>query len=176
MSENLNKILLKPRFNIDFDETKDTILDKFTEKLDQENCTYCKKMGDNHIYIDIPENEAHLWSPQLSLEVESHEKGSRLKGFFAPKPGIWTFFMFLHFVVAVGFLIFSALAYANYVTKSNYSLWFGMMLLSILLWFTLYIVGQLGKIKAKYQMEELKVFLKDCLIELDIKKAHDFKS
>jgi len=174
MSENLNKILLKPRFNIDFNLSKSIILEKFTEKLNQENCDYSKKRSGDHIYIDIPKEKAHLWSPQLALEVESHEKGARLKGFFAPKPGIWTFFMFLHFVVGVGFLIFSALAYANYVAKNNYSLWLGMMLLSVLLWFTLYFAGQLGKNKAKYQMDELKVFLKDCLIELDIKKTHDF--
>jgi len=169
MSETLNKILLKPRFNIDFEQSKDSILDKFTNKLNQETCAYKKKMSDNHIFIDIPQNKAHLWSPQLSIEVESHEKGSKIRGFFAPKPGIWTFFMFLHFVVAVGFLIFSALAYANYVAKGNYSLWLGLMLFSVLIWFILYFAGQLGKNKAKYQMEELKGFLKDCLSDLDIK-------
>lgn len=169
MSENLNKILLKPRFYIDFNQSKEAVLDKFIDKLNKENCEYCKRRNDNHIYIDIQKNQTHLWSPQLTIEMKSQEKGSQLKGFFAPKTGVWTFFISLHLIVAMSFIVFTILTYTNYVSKNNYSLWFGMMLLSILIWLTLYLSGQLGKIKAKHQMDELKVFLKDCLNELDIK-------
>lgn len=169
MSDYLNKILLKPRFSIKINEPKEQVLEKFIDKLNHKECDYSRKISGNHIFIDIPEEKLQLWSPQLAISVESEEKGSRLRGLFAPKPGIWTFFMFLHFVVAVAFLIFSALTYANYVAKSNYSLWFGLMLLCVLLWFVLYAAGQLGKYKAKHQMDELKVFLKDCLVDLDIK-------
>jgi len=169
MSEYLNKILLKPRFSIEINETKEQILSKFIDKLNHEDCAYSRKISGNHIFIDLPKEQLQLWSPQLSISVESENTGSRLRGLFAPKPSVWTFFMFLHFVVAIAFLIFSAMTYANYVAKNEYSLWFGLMLLCIVLWFVLYAAGQLGKHKAKYQMEDLKVFLKDCLVELDIK-------
>ncbi len=176
MSEKLNKILLKPRFYIELEQSKTNVLKKFTTKLNQDSCSYSKKKSGNHIYINMPESKTHIWSPQLSIEVENMDKGSRIRGFFAPKPGIWTFFMFLHFVVGIGFMIFAALAYANYIIHSNYKFWLSMMLLAVVAWFSLYFIGQLGKAKAKTQMEELKVFLKDCLIELDIKKPHDFQS
>lgn len=167
MSENLNKILLKPRFQIDVKQSKKVVLQKLASKLKHEDCKYLRKRSGDHFYIDIPKDEAHIWSPQLQIEILKNEDGSKLKGFFAPKPNIWTFFIFLHFIVAVAFLIFSALTYANYVAKNSYSLWLFMMFFCIVLWFTLYLFGQLGKNKAKQQMNELKEFIKECITDID---------
>jgi len=170
MSDNMNKILLKPRFKLELDTEKQVVIDKFTDNLNSENCDYSSKISGNHIFIDVPENEYHFWSPQLHLEIEGHKNGSLIRGLFAPKPTVWTFFMFLHFIVAVCFLVFFVIAYSKWSIGVNYSFAFGMCLVMVLLWFILYFSGQLGKLKAINQMDELRIFIKDTLKEIDSSK------
>ncbi|MEZ6188793.1 MAG: hypothetical protein R3F62_27795 [Planctomycetota bacterium] len=52
-----------------------------------------------HVEVRIREAEHHLWSPQLTLELDDAEQGSELHGLFGPNPGIWT-----TFVAAYGFV------------------------------------------------------------------------
>lgn len=169
MEETLNKILLKPRFKVPLKQDKEVVLETFKNQLKEKECKYCSKMGNDHIFIDIPTDQQKIWSPQLELVVENAEEGSVLKGLFAPKPAMWTFFMFLHFITAIGFMIFLALAYANYIAGKETNLWYFMMGLSVFIWFFLYFMGQMGKIKAKKQIEELKAFLINSLESLDLK-------
>ncbi len=166
MSENLNKIILKPRFKLELEVDKERVLKKFLKNLDKKDCEYSYKISGNHIFIDVPEKKAHFWSPQLNLEVVNHDKGSVLNGLFAPKPTVWTFFMFLHVIIAVCFMVFFVIAYSKWsIGVTNYfSL--GMCIVMVLLWFGLYFSGQIGKVKAKDQMNELRTFITKSLKEL----------
>lgn len=165
----LNKILLKPRFKLTLEQEPENVISKFKENLEHQNCEYCSTISQDHIFIDVPKAQQKIWSPQLELVVENSEKGSSIRGLFAPKPGIWTFFIFLHFVVAVGFFIFFALAYANSVAGNETKTWYIMMGLMVFLWFFLYLLGQIGKNKAKNQIRELKHFLRNSLEKFDLK-------
>lgn len=166
MTDNLNKILLKPRFKLELDTEKQILIDKFADNLQSENYDYNYKISDNHFFIDIPESEDHFWSPQLHLEIVDHEKGSLIRGLFAPKPTIWTFFMFLHVIVAVCFMVFFVIAYSKWSININYSFALGMCLAMVVLWFVLYFSGQLGKLKARIQMDELRIFIINTLKEI----------
>lgn len=159
MTNNLNKILLKPRFKLEVDTEKQTLINKFTDNLQSEDYKYSYKISGDHFFIDVPKTEDHFWSPQLHLEIVDYEKGSLIRGLFTPKPTIWTFFMFLHIIVAVCFMVFSVIAYSKWSIDVNYSFAFGVCLAMIVLWFVLYFSGQLGKLKARYQMDELRVFI-----------------
>ena len=103
MSEEVNSaVFLRPRFKIDFDESEEVLLKKFKDNLIDDDCKYCSKIVDNHIFIDTPSEEDHFWSPQLHLEiVKATVKSSFVKGLFGPKPQVWTLFMFLHFAVGI---------------------------------------------------------------------------
>jgi len=48
----------------------------------------------------IAEEERRFWSPHLSVQVYDSEDGSLLRGRFAPRPEIWTFVMFVYFLMA----------------------------------------------------------------------------
>jgi len=166
MSENLNKIILKPRFKLELETEKDLVLEKFSKNLKKDTCDYHYKISGNHIFIDVPEEEDHFWSPQLHLEIEETEKGSLLRGLFAPKPNIWTFFMFLHVIVAICFMVFFVIAYSKWSIGVSNNFALGMCLLMVVLWFILYFSGQFGKLKAKKQMDELRTFILKSLREL----------
>ncbi|MBT8385277.1 MAG: GTP-binding protein [Bacteroidia bacterium] len=159
-NDQLNKVLLKPRFKIERNESKDVIIEKFKKEFSSENCIYCTKIIDHHIVIDVPKDEDHFWSPQLHIEVESNEENKTIvKGLFGPKPQVWTFFMFIHFAVAVAFIVFFVVAYTRWNLKQDYTFALIMCIAMPVLWVILYILGQLGKKKGYKQMVQLETFL-----------------
>jgi len=143
--DELNRILLKPRFKLMFKESEQEILSEFKEKLGRPDCPYTSKIVNQHIVIDVPENEEHFWSPQLYVEIEREDELTVVKGILGPKPKIWTFFMFLHFIVAIVFFIFFVIAYSRWSLDQEYTISMIMCLLMPVVWVGLYFFGQLGK-------------------------------
>ena len=132
--------------------------------FNKEECKFIGSVVDEHIFISVSKKEEHFWSPQLHLEIiEKSEKTSLLKGLFGPKPQVWTFFMFLHFVVATAFLIFGVMAYSNWSLDKNSILPIVMLVVLPIVWVILYFVGSLGKSTGQKQMDELKSFTKTLL-------------
>lgn len=155
----VNRVLLKPRFKMSFDENEDDILNKFKENLQSNNCKYCSKIVDHHVVIDVPIEEDHFWSPQLHVEIEKEEDQTIVKGVLGPKPGVWTLFIFLHFAVAIAFFVFFVMFYSKWTLKQDYNFSMIMSILMPILSVVLYFIGQLGKKFGYDQMVELHDFL-----------------
>ncbi|MCD6543705.1 MAG: ABC transporter ATP-binding protein [Flavobacteriaceae bacterium] len=155
----VNRIILKPRFKIKVDEDKEIVMDRFRDNLKDINCKYCSKIVDNHIVIDVPKEEEHFWSPQLHVEVENEKEQTIVKGVLGPQPKIWTFFMFLHFAVAIAFFVFFVMFYTKWSLKQDYIFSMIMFIAMPVIWLLLYFVGQLGKKFGYDQMVELHDFL-----------------
>ena len=155
-----NQIFLKPRFQIDFKMNSAILLAEIKNHL-SDVTVYEMRIVDNHVIIDVPKKETHFWSPQLYLEIEGlSETTSLIKGLFGPKPQVWTFFMFLHFIVAIAFLIFGIMAYSNWSLQKESIFPVVMMVVLPIIWVAFYLVGRLGKATGKKQMDELKNFTK----------------
>ncbi len=164
----INKVLLKPRFKIEVDESEKDVLSKFKENLKDTDCKFSSKISDHHVIIDIPEKENHFWSPQLHIEIEKDEnKKTIVRGVLGPKPQVWTFFMFLHFAVAIAFLVFFVIFYSNWSLKQDYTLAMIMCIILPIVWVFLYFFGQLGKKFGYNQMVELHDFLMNTLDKKD---------
>ncbi len=158
--EQINRVLLKPRFKLELDENQQEILDKFTANLEDEDCKYCSKISGNHVFLDVPKSEEHFWSPQLQVEIIKGENDKTIvKGILGPKPQVWTFFMFLHFVVAAAFIIFFVIFYVNWSLDNDYQLSKYMLIGLPILWMVLYFFGQSGKKLGYKQMVELDDFM-----------------
>jgi ABC-type multidrug transport system fused ATPase/permease subunit len=141
-------------------EDKEKIISKFKANLKHKNCKYCSKIIDNHIIIDVPKDDDHFWSPQLSIEVlDDRDKKSVVKGLFGPKPQVWTLFMFIHFVMAFAFIGFGIMAYVKWTLKSDYTFALTMVIIIPFLWVLMYFLGSLGKKKGHNQMDELHQFM-----------------
>lgn len=156
---NVNRVLLKPRFNIEIDENEKVILNKFKENLKDKDCKYCSKIVDHHVIIDVPKEEDHFWSPQMHVEIEKEESKTVVKGVLGPKPKVWTFFMFLHFAVAIAFFVFFVIFYSKWSLQQDYTFAMVMCIMMPIIWVILYFVGQLGKKFGYRQMVELHDFL-----------------
>lgn len=159
--EKVNKILLKPRFKEVIDDSKSAVKSKFTSSFSKTNHSFRTKIIDDHMIIDVAEDQDHFWSPQLQLELESVDNQTILKGLFGPKPQLWTLFMFIHFAIALAFAIFLVLAYTKYNLNQDYQFSLILCLTMPVLWILFYLFGQFGKKKGYDQMLALDNFVKE---------------
>ena len=162
-NKQINKVLLKPRFRIEVDQEKDQIVDIISKRLSDENCKFRSQIAGNHIIIDVAALEEHYWSPQLTVEVINEDKKTIVKGLLSPKPKVWTFFMFLHFVVAVAFFVFLVMFYTQYALNQDYKFSMIMFIAMPVTWVALYLTGQFGKKLGYDQMVQLHNFLLNSL-------------
>jgi hypothetical protein len=155
-----SEVFLRPRFTIDLNESKDEVLCCFLEELKKVNSKISGNIVDEHIFITVSKKDSHFWSPQLHIEIiEKTRETSVLKGLFGPKPQVWTFFMFVHFVIGFTFLAFCVLLYTR--ISLGESLFFPILMLIVLplIWILLYFLGKIGKSTGKHQMKDLHHFM-----------------
>lgn len=158
-----NEVVLRPRFKIELDRSNEDALAAF-EKVKANTRDFVITRVDDHIFLKIPKEKQHYWSPQLDLEIVSFEEGkSQLHGVFGPKPTVWTLFMFLHFGVATLFIGFGIWAYTKVTLDETYSVQLMLMGLMVLAWFALYFAGRMGKAAGKDEMHLLYNFMKETL-------------
>ncbi|SDE47046.1 hypothetical protein SAMN05421636_105190 [Pricia antarctica] len=163
-----NEIVLRPRFQLNLPDAKETLLKAFENS---EKKPFLVNRIDDHVFIKFNPEKNHFWSPQLHLEIndlEEHlevneQKGSKLYGMFGPNPTLWTFFIFLHFGVATIFIILGIWAYSSASLDRPYGLQLGLMGIMLILWSILYAFGRAGRHKGKPQMQELHTFMNEVL-------------
>jgi len=143
--------------------TDQKALQAFKDK-NSEQSDYIVTCVDQHVFIKIPKEKQHYWSPQLHLEIDSvDDDSSELSGLFGPNPTVWTMFMFFHFIVAGLFIGFGVWAYSNWSLDNPYMIQVAMMVIMILIWIALYYGGRMGKSKGNGEMHQLYDFMKETL-------------
>ncbi|MCH3884130.1 GTP-binding protein [Tenacibaculum aquimarinum] len=154
-----SQLFLRPRFSIDCERNVSDVLQTITSNLKETNHNFITKISDSHVIIDVPQKEAHFWSPQLHFRVEEEQGVTKIKGLFGPKPSVWTLFMFVHFFVATAFIGFAILFYVKNKLDENVVFPVVMLVVLPIIWFLLYFLGQIGKETGKNQMNDLKQFM-----------------
>lgn len=164
MSSIKQEIVLRPRFKFDVDQDNSYLLKLFEETRTTQKDFIVSRV-DDHVFIKIPKDKQHFWSPQLHIEIVKNEAKniSTIHGLFGPNPTVWTMFMFMHFFVVVVFLGFGAWAYSNWSLENSFALQVGVMILMLISWFILYFAGRIGKKTGMEQMHELHHFMRDTL-------------
>lgn len=159
--KNLNKsIPLRPRFTIETNKSIDYLLNN-TKKLKSElNNQYKIIILDQQVWIHIKGNDKKYYSPHLQIVFQLKEDGgTHIRALFGPDPTLWTFFMFLHFVVASTFIGFAVVASSHYLLKQSFHFESIMMIIMILIWFLLYFFGRITRSRGTSQMYDLKTVL-----------------
>ncbi|MEM5540325.1 GTP-binding protein [Olleya sp. AS48] len=165
MNENLNEVVLRPRFKIELNKSHTSVLEAFEAKRLYQKQFIVSRV-DDHVFIKLPKAQQQFWSPQLHLEINDLENNkSQLYGLFGPNPTVWTLFMFLHFLVAGLFIAFCIWAYSNYALKVDYQLQVWGLIGMVILWFILYFSGRLSKTSNQKEMTALYTFMSSVLDE-----------
>ncbi len=154
-----NEVVLRPRFKIELEQDNEAVLRDF-ENTKTAQKDFVVTRVDDHIYLKIPKDKQHFWSPQLHLEIMKVDDGHcRLFGLFGPNPTVWTMFMFFHFLVVGLFIAFGIWTYTNWSLGNDYAIQLFMMLFMIVIWAALYYGGRIGKATGKDEMYALHNFM-----------------
>ncbi len=121
---------------------------------------YKIKISGQHIWLQIGLLHREKYSPHLHLEIEKMEDGNTfVRGLYGPDPVLWTLFMFLHFVVAGIFVIFSIIAFSKWSLNQPFSFDLAVLFATINSWFLLYFIARLNRKKGLKQAKELEVLM-----------------
>lgn len=150
-------IVLRPRFHKDVALPMNEILEHAAKIKQEVKEDYRVKISDHHIFLFITLAKRKYYSPHLHLELEEKEdKTTHVKGLFGPDQTVWTFFMFLHFIIAGVFLVFLMMAYSHWTLKQSTSIDFIIMGLMVVFWFALYAQARINRKKCQPQMHKLE--------------------
>lgn len=157
------EIKLRPRFKIDLESDPEIALSAF-EQAKKDTSEFVITRVDNHVFIRLPKDKQHFWSPQLDLEISSFETGKTvLRGLFGPKPAVWTMFMFLHFIVGTIFIGAVVWVYSKASLGEPITVQITILVLLVIVWFVLYFAGRMGKSAGRDEMKVLHRFMRDTL-------------
>lgn len=158
------QIQLRPRFEKVVRKPVPEIIDTAKRLKDSLKLKYTINILDEHIWIYIGKENKKVYSPHLHLELEELENGdTKVKGLYGPEPGLWTMFIFLHFVVAGIFIIFAVFAYSNRSLGQPYGIHLAIMVLMLIAWFSLYFTARNNRKKGMPQAYELEKVMEEML-------------
>jgi hypothetical protein len=157
-----NNVVLRPRFQKDVDLSFAEIIANATKIKEEVKDDYRVKISDHHIFLFIILAKRRYYSPHLHIQlIEKEDKTTHVKCLFGPDQTVWTFFMFLHFIVAGIFLVFGMFALSNWMLKisaTNNLIIAGLM---VVIWILLYFIAKQIRYNGRHQIIELmRLFLK----------------
>ncbi|MBR9919527.1 MAG: hypothetical protein GYB31_01730 [Bacteroidetes bacterium] len=150
---------VRPRFQVESDQSVDDIAANIKSALQREGATCKGRIKHGFATLWIPHEEQHYWSPQLTLTLEKTEEGtSLLRGVYGPRPSVWTMFIFFYSVIGFAMMVISIVGFSNVsLDKSGKILWLLPVLFVIFL--SLYLVAYFGQKLGQKQMVVLHLFV-----------------
>ena len=149
-------IALRPRFEIESNNSVAQILERAKTLKSELKSDYQIKIIDEHLYFYFSKEKRKYYSPFLHLELEENQGKTTIKGLFGPEQLLWTLFMFLHFIVAGLFLVFSMMAYTHWSLNQSIVLDVVVMTFMVVFWILLYVIARINREKGVPQMHELE--------------------
>lgn len=158
--ETENSFALSPTFNLDVSQSIHEIIENAAQIKREVEEDFIVKISDHHLFFFITHAHRKYYSPHLHVELsENEDKTTNVRGLYGPDQTVWTFFMFLHFIIAGVFLIFAMIAYSHFTLKQSTTLDFVIMAIMVVFWFALYFQARINRIKCQPQMRKLDALI-----------------
>ena len=76
------------------------------------------------IEVTVIADKQHFWSPQLSLQLSEHERGTVIYGRVGPTPQVWTMLIALYAIVAISSIFAMFFAFSQWLLDQPlWALW-----------------------------------------------------
>lgn len=95
---------MRPRFEFQLPVDRERWLRELRSLLEEPPEALRGQVFRKHAVIEMSEPARTFWSPYLNLEVEDEPDGSAIRGRFSPHPNVWTMFMGVYILLAIGAL------------------------------------------------------------------------
>lgn len=161
---------LRPRFELHLQHEPDEIVQRIQRRLAAPDAPCRGFVAEKQRVIDlrVPEQDKHLWSPALGLQIEADPKqdqASVVHALIGPEPAVWTAIAFSYVALITGLLFTVTLGFVQkFLDQYAWSFWIagGLLTAMVVVWF----VARAGQRLAAPQTTVLRHFLEDVL-ELD---------
>jgi hypothetical protein len=170
-SHNSDNIEIKPRFKLITSFSNDEVLEKVRVALPKQSEVIGILKG-NHVFLNIPKENQHYWSPAMEVIVErdeNDESKAYIRCLIGPRQTIWMMLMF--FYIGVGVLGFFGgiygLAKWN-LGKETLLVW--AVPLAIILFGVIYFTAKYGQKKGRDQVLYLVSFLYHAIDDKDMQR------
>jgi hypothetical protein len=155
---------LRPRINIISQLEKDEIIERIKKKVEDPN-SQCKGwVKEDFALICAPENDRHIWTPQLNLQIDKIDEGTEVRGVIGPSANVWTAFAFAFSIL--GFIAFVSLFWGLSRLSLNYSaeiLW--LVPITSILILAVYLIAKIGQQLSIIEVRRLKQFIESVIEE-----------
>ncbi len=162
----IDSIRSRPRFKIFTDISREAYTVHLKEFLTEKSENYFGNINSEAAIIKVKSAEDHFWKPCLALrtEIDSEENKTVIRGIFGPTAAVWTFFMFMNFILGIFWMVFITIWFVEKQIKSNDFPWVltASFITLGLLAFT-FLAARFGRYKAKEEMRKLREFAEESI-------------
>ncbi|WP_130736090.1 hypothetical protein [Flavobacterium sp. J27] len=149
-------ITLRLRFYTVANKSLDTVLNEFKLLQTELDPDYKIKISDHHVWLSLGVLKREKYSPHLHLQLESMEDGNTaVNGLYGPDPVLWTFFIFLHFLVGIIFFIAAVSAYSKSSLHQKFTIEIVILTTMVAFWLLLYYIARRNRRKGIPEMNQL---------------------
>ena len=95
---------IRPRFQLKIDLDADVALNHVHQKISKDPTVF-GELSNSYLFLRIPKQNQHYWSPELSVRIEKEEYTEHTTVFclVGPRQAVWAMFAFLY-----GFIFFAS--------------------------------------------------------------------
>lgn len=163
----MEKIEVRPRFHHNTALPPEKVIALLKAALASEEAPVKGLVVDQHIYLKIPQEQQHFWSPQLNLEIENEENGtgSRINGLFGPRESVWLMFIFFYALLGFAIMIVSIMGFSQWNLGLSARILWALPILLLLLVFA-YFTAKAGQKLGRDEMDTLYHFFRDSIDHL----------
>lgn len=166
----LDSIRSRPRFKIHTDISPGEYTSYLRTFLDEHSAEFIGIINSESATITVKTSDNNYWKPNLALraEYEPGENSTVVRGIFGPSSAVWTFFMFLYFVLGILWMVFITIWFVELQISSNDFPW--ALMASFIMVFLLaltYLAALLGQRKARDEMQKLRTFAEKSVLKFE---------
>lgn len=170
-SHNSDNIEIRPRFKLISKFSKDEVIEKVREALPKQKEVKGITRG-NHIFLSIPDDKQHYWSPAMEVVVEEY-KANKDKAYvrclLGPKQTVWMMLMFFYIAICVAALFGGMYGLVKWnLGKESVFIW--ALPIAALLLAVVYFTAKYGQKKGRDQMLYLVSFLYHAINDDEIER------
>jgi hypothetical protein len=164
MREHIGEVALidlRPRFQDEIMLSSNDLCELVKTSLNRnDDPSIIGQVRKGYIQLQPSDEFVHYWSPFLSISLEEVDGKTIIRGFYGPRPSVWTMFVFFYSIIAFALVIVSVIGFANLsIDKSGKILWLIPVLVIMLL--SLYLVSYFGQKKGMSQMRSIHLFFEN---------------
>ncbi|MFK7970514.1 MAG: hypothetical protein AB8F95_09110 [Bacteroidia bacterium] len=166
------ELTIRPRIRLLSPIGPDELSDNLADYFNANKRAYFGYVVKHHAVVQQHDHEVHLWSPRLEVDLEAHEDGSIVRGFIAPRPGVWSFLLFMYgaFGLTAFFSLMVGLTYWS-LDKNAWPLYVTAGCLLVIA--AVYFMAQGGKKLVHEEMVSMKQYLLAAVGECTEIYTHD---